>query len=496
MYQAGKQQKQQTTLSWNWRNAASVGATALATLLSVGCGNTYRPVVSAINPVGPAGQPTKYAVAISNPGANELGLLTFVDFSGDTTLSTPSIFSSPSYFAQTSTGTEGYVINSSGLLSDFGESNPTGLLTTNIPQTTLPAGAGPVNVSVISVGGTGDTIFVPEATTNKIAELNNSGPALIQELSVDPNPVYVVGVDGAPRVYAISQNTSGNGDVAAIEATTLSTSATIAVGQTPVYGVMSTDGRRAFIVNKGSGNVSVLNVVNNAPDTTPLIPATGTLGANPVWADVNPLTNQLVVLNAGNGTTAGSLSIINVPLCTATTQTTNPNCDTNNPVDAQGFGTVVQTVPVGINPTMVSVLRDSTDPRAYVVNQKDSTGLCTTGEGSVTVVSLATDAVEATICATSNATSIATADGAPTLIYGHPNNVAATTGSPTGKVYITSPDSLYMTVLFTDEDSVDTHITLQGYGIGLPSSCVVANAATCLPSATQAQPVGLRVTAP
>ena len=34
----------------------------------IGCGNTYRPVVSAINPVGPAGQPQKFAVAISTTG--------------------------------------------------------------------------------------------------------------------------------------------------------------------------------------------------------------------------------------------------------------------------------------------------------------------------------------------------------------------------------------------------------------------------------------------
>lgn len=497
MYQAGKHQdKQQKLSSRNWRNAVSVGATALATLFSAGCGNTYRPVVSAINPVGPAGQPTKYAIAISNPATNQAGLLTFVDFAGDTTLSTPSIFNNPSYFAQTISGTEGFVLNASGLFSDFGEGSPTSLLTTNIPQTTLPAGSGPVSISVINVGSQGETIFVPEITTNKIAELNVSGPSLIQELSVGASPVYVVGADGAARAYAISQNTSGLGQVASIEATTLSTSAVIPVGATPVYGVMTADGKRAYIVNKGSASVSVLNVVNNALDTTSSIP----VGVNPVWADLSPLTNELVVLNAGDGTTAGSLSIINIPLCTATTQTTNPNCDTNNPVDATGFGTVLKTVSVGINPTMVSVLHDGS--RAYVVNQQDSTSLCTSGEGSMTVVNLVDGVVETTICATSNTTSIATANGAPTLIYGHPNNVVATTGSPTGKVYITSPDSVFMTVLYTDTDSVQTHITLQGKGIALsPNSAGVAcgvgaAAATCLPNSTLAQPVGLRITSP
>jgi hypothetical protein len=43
--------------------------------------------------------------------------------------------------------------------------------------------------------------------------------------------------------------------------------------------------------------------------------------------------------------------------------------------------------------------------------------------------------------------------------------VAVTTGSPTGKVYVTSPDSVYMTVIYTDTDSVVTHINLQGFGV-------------------------------
>ena len=53
----------------------------------------------------------------------------------------------------------------------------------------------------------------------------------------------------------------------------------------------------------------------------------------------------------------------------------------------------------------------------------------------------------------------------PGEIYGHPNTIAATTGTPTGKVYVTSSDNKYMTVIETDTDTVDTHISLQGLGI-------------------------------
>ncbi len=73
--------------------SCALTAAALASLL--GCGNTYRPVVSAINPVGPAGQPQKYAIAVSSPSQTLPGLVTIVDFSGDTVLITANIGVAP-----------------------------------------------------------------------------------------------------------------------------------------------------------------------------------------------------------------------------------------------------------------------------------------------------------------------------------------------------------------------------------------------------------------
>ena len=448
---------------------------SFAAFVLAGCGNTYRPVVSAINPVGPAGQPTKYAVAISSPSATSSGLATFVDFSGDTVLSTPSILPNPSYFAANDGGNQGYTINASGSLDAFNLNNPAALLTSDITQTTLSANSNPVTISAITPGGGSSTVFIPEANGSKVAVLSGGGdPALLQEVAVAANPVYVVGYDGTPRVYAISQGSGGgNGSISAIEAissSSLSVSATIPVGVKPVYGVMTSDDRRAFILNQGSGTVSVVNVINNALDsTTPTITLPkvvytgGTSAPNPVWADLSTVNSEFVVLNQGDGTHPGSLSIISIPLCNTNTQVANPNCNAANPVDATGFGQIVATANVGINPQMVSVLKDGS--RAYVVNQRDSTGTCNAGEGSVTVVNLITGVVSSTICGVSTVAGTAGANASPTLVYGHPNTVAATTGTPTGKVYVTSPDSLYLTVIYTDTDTVQTHIPLQGLGV-------------------------------
>ena len=476
-----------------------------AVLSTVGCGNQYRPVVSAIGPVGPAGQTEKFAVAVSSPSATSLGLMTVVDFSGDTVTTTPQILSNPSYFQLNQNGTQGFVINSAGSFDSIPLSNPVGLLTSQVVQTTLPVDSNPVSITSFAPASGLLTVFVPQAGSNTIAALNAGTTALYDTVGIEgggSNPVYVVGSGGTARVFAISStgcsSCGSNGQVDAIETVStisLSDSAQICVGNNPVYGVMTneTTPRRAFILNKGSGTLSVLNVTNNALDSLPTAtiaadtnqyytppvgtiplctPSTGATASipcpttKPVWADFNSVDTELVVLNQGDSTHAGSLSVINIPLCNAAAQATNPNCSSTNPVDAATFGTILATVPVGFNPTMVSVLQatDGNVPAAYVINDLDSTGTCATGQGSVTVINLQTNKVATTICGISvNAT--ATANGTSNVIFGHPNSISATGGEPTGKVYVTSSDNQYLSVIYTDTNQVETHIPLQGNGL-------------------------------
>ncbi len=469
--------------------ALLVGCVTGAALTLGGCATQYRPVVAAINPVGPAAQPTKYAFAVSDP--NELnaagtlnGLLTLVDVSGDTTLATPSIIPKPTYFAYSASNAIGFVINAQNSLNSVYLGSPQSLITSQVVTTTLPTGANAPSLSGFAFGSAG-RILVPEIGTSAVSIFSATSPALQQQISVTQNPVYVVGSDGTPRAYVISQGAApgtSTGQVAAIEASSLSVSATIPVGLNPVYGVETTDNRRAFILNSGSGTVSVINVTNNATDsahpTISLDPG-GKLGLQPVWADIATSTNQLVVVSRRANDANGYLSIINIPLCNALAQPTNSTCDPTNPNDAANFGQVLATVPVGINPTQVSALSDGS--QAYVSNEGDrSPASGPQIEGSVSAVNLVSGQVQATITAVTAFTAagvtdpinpptcgvIATATAASqACVYGHPTTIASTTGTPTGKVYVTSPDNNYMTVIETDTDTVVTHINLQGTGV-------------------------------
>jgi YVTN family beta-propeller protein len=428
-------------------SSAAAGVIASLTMLA-GCGNSYRPVVATIGVVGPAQQPTKYAVAISSPSPTSNGLLTLVDFSGDTILATTAIGVNPYYFVLNGAGTVGYSLNSDGTVTSIELS--INQISSQVLETTLLPASNPQ-----SLFATTTATYMADPGAKGIDQLNGTPPALKQVLPVASgySPVYVVGQPSAARIYSLSQATGGGpGQVEAIETSNNTISNTIPVGRGPVYGVMSLDGKRAFVLNQTDGTVSVINSETNQLDT-PV--NTITVGPRPVWADLASGLDELVVANEGSGTTAGSVSIVSIPLCTATTLPTNPNCDSTNPIDATSFGQVVATVPVGINPIMVSVLSDYS--RAYVANAGVAglpcapvavAGVSTTC--TVSVVNLTTHTVTATI-----------------PINGHPAYIATSNSTPTGKVYVVCKDSQVMTVIETDTDSVDTTVPLQGFGVSV-----------------------------
>jgi YVTN family beta-propeller protein len=424
-------------MRWTVAAALTAGVGGLSS-----CGNSYRPVVATVGIVGPAGQPQKFAIAVSSPAPNANGLLTIVDFAGDTVLVNANLGVNPYYLALNTSGSNGYTLNTDKTVTTFDIS--TSLISSDVLESTLPAGSNPV-----SLFATPTATYIADPGVSAVDQLTGSlPPALKQELPVNSGytPVYVVGAPSSARAYALTRATNGGaGQVQTIEVGTNTVSAALPVGRGPIYGVMSADTRRVFVMNQTDGTVSVINSQTNALDT-PV--STIPVGVNPVWADLAPGLNELVVANQGDGTTPGSLSIISVPLCSATTLPTNPNCNASNPIDATTFGQVLANVPLGINSFMVTVLADNS--RAYIANAGNPNLPCSQTTCTVSVVNLSTNTVTATI-----------------PINGHPTWIASANAAPTGKVYVVCHDSQVMTVIETDTDKVDTTIPLQGYGVSV-----------------------------
>jgi YVTN family beta-propeller protein len=437
-------------------------AMGIAVMLA-GCGETYRPVVTPVAVTGPAPQPQSYTVVTTTSGTTTAGLANVFDASGDTLLTQALLGNGPLAVSLSSSGTSATAANSDHTVNTYTPS--TTLETKNIQSSTLLPGAEPQNLLY-----TATNLFITEPNIPAVAVLTNSSSGvyqLTQALPVPASPINLAGNSNATRVYSITQdNGSGTvafgdcetpsavatpGQVQSIEISTVTISRTLPVGICPVYGIASTDNNRVFILNRGSGTVTVINSPFNQLDTTAnrqnFNSATGTLTlpppsgvpaagfkAGPVFADYYAPAAQLVTANYDSNT----ITIINVSL----DQFGN---------DSTLFGQAV-TVPVGSGPATLTILRDGS--RVYVANQKDST---------VSVVSLTSYQVLATIPVT-----------------GHPISIASTFSTPYGQIYVLPSDQPYMTVIRTDTDQVSASIQLDGNGVDVHTSAqtVAANAST------------------
>ena len=438
---------------------AVVGATAVAAI-ALGCGNQYRPVITPIQPTGPAALPSANIVVISQPdfvlptGTVPCGggtyatpsIITVVNFSGDSVEAQANGGNGPLTFSLDATGSTVYSPDCDGtLITAPGNSS---LQSKSVQSSTLLPGAQPTNTLVDN-----GSLYVVESglhgptcqATNCVAQLTGSPQALKQEIPVAPSLINLAGYISAERIYAISQGNSAqlqaggtplpwgscanpgsvttNGEADAIETTTNTISARLQLGVCPVYGYMTPDVQRVFIMNRGSGTVTVINAQLNALDTQFSPTSTITVGAGPVFADYYR-TGQLLVTSNYDG---NSISIIDVSLDVYGN-------------DSATFGTVLATVPVGLHPVEVTVLQDGS--RAYVANQGD---IAAGTPGSVSIVNLQNYTVEGTIPLTSN-----------------PHAIASIYNYPIGKVYVVSQNSPYLTVIRTDTDNVSATPEMQG----------------------------------
>jgi YVTN family beta-propeller protein len=432
-------------------------------VLMAGCGDTNRPVVTPVITTGPAPQPQSYAVVTTTSGATSAGLANIFDASGDTLLTQALLGNGPLALTLSSNGGSATTANFDGTVNTFTPS--TTLQTKNIQSSTLLQPAQPINLL-----STTSNLFITEPNVPAAAVLNDNSSGvfqLTQELPLAASPINLAGNSSAARIYAITQDNGSKkvafgdcenpsqvttpGQVEAIETSTITISRTLPVGICPVYGIGSTDNNRIFILNRGSGTVTVINSEFNQLDTTPNLPnfnpATGTLllpppagvpaagfNAGPVFADYYAPASQLVTANYDSNT----ITIINTSL---------DSFGNDSPL----FGQAV-TVPVGNGPDALTILRDGS--RVYVANQKDST---------VTVVSLTSFKVLATVTVT-----------------GHPISIASTFSTPDGQVYVLPSDQPYMTVIRTDTDKVAAAIQLDGTGIDVHTTAqsVAANSGT------------------
>jgi DNA-binding beta-propeller fold protein YncE len=446
-----------------------MGVALAAAALIAGCGSQYRSVVTPVNPTGPAGQPESRAVVVSSSSTTDPGHVTIIDYSGDSVMASVSLLGiGATSLALDGSGSTGYTINSNGTMTSFPA--VTTLQYKNESYLTLPTDAEAVNLFAPT-----SSLWITDRSTGSTDIETGSPQSFVDAVSVGSTPIMTIGASSSgSRNYTLAQNianasglecnasptTQAAGQVTGIEISTTGYTADspIPVGKCPVYAVQSSDGKRIFVINRGSDTVSVINVTKNAIDdctpftnpagqsitchptlplslgavkATGITPFNGTTGmtqtAGPVYAEYNATNSQLIVADYDGGT----ISVIDVPL--------DEYGNDSNTYDASGnitggFGKT-HTIKVGNNPASVTVLVDGS--RAYTANQADST---------VSIVNLSSFMKEK----------------ADLAVVGHPRTVVSTQNSIYGKVYVASTDTNVITIISVEDDTVDTTLSVLG----------------------------------
>ncbi len=98
---------------------AQAGAALAVAALLGGCGDNYRPVVTPIGTNGPPAQASSYTLVVSSTGSTTPGVVTIIDYSGDSILNETPIGPGPKVFTIDASGSTGYTVNSDGTLSNF-----------------------------------------------------------------------------------------------------------------------------------------------------------------------------------------------------------------------------------------------------------------------------------------------------------------------------------------------------------------------------------------
>jgi YVTN family beta-propeller protein len=350
------------------KRSTGIAAIILFTVFAIGCGQTFRPIATPVPQ--PGGDPSTFHHAVvvnSNPGvafpvAPQQGCGTpptppcpgstsNIDTTGDTNIGN-AIAGIGAFRAGFVSVTRTYVVNP-------GDNTVTRYLTTSptSPPVTIPMPAGCDPNYVFSRGS--GFAYVSCIGTGQVAVLNSGLDSIVTTVNVGADPETLNGISG--KVYALN---TGSGSVSVIATIDNTVTSTVPVGGSPVWSDINQDGSLLFVAN-GAGYVSVIGTSLDNIVTTPsgaTIPLAGAV--SPSFAVFDRAKQRFYVVDSG-----GSQVFVIDAVFTSPT-----------------YLTVIATIPVGANPTSITVLANGA--KAYTSN-------C--GADTVSVINTTSNAVTGTI---------------------------------------------------------------------------------------------------
>ena len=402
----------------------------------------------------PGMKPTQEVVVLSAPTGTGAGDFSIFDEAGDSLMVEEAIGNNPLLFTTDFTGSYAGTINGDGTSNYFPVTLPwsgtigyntmvqgssiSGIFSPGTVEYALDVANSAVDIGTALQGySSGEFSFgtpISVATTPiSMAGLPYSSPNLQRFFVVAQDIPYGVTCNNSPS----SVTTAGEAD--ALEVATNTISARIPVGACPVYALSSADGKRVFVLNRGSDSITVINAVADSLDACPpflsqsgqsvschpsiaLAPAPGQTHAGPVYAEYVASTGQLVVANYDGN----SVSIIDVSL---------DMYGNDSPTFGSAFTVSLPTS--CMHPSGLTTLPDGT--RAYVACQEPVTTVVNNQpvlRGQVAIVDLRSHTVVREFAT----------DGE------YPRSIVSTADSSTNsiftKIYIASADSNNLEIIY------------------------------------------------
>lgn len=265
------------------RRSAHVAAALFLIVICVACGDTFRPVAVPITPPPPNPAASHFVLVINGNGVGATnqnpGSSTRIDVSGDTNVGVARLGPGPVHAALLPNSNTVYVVNRlENTVSSF-------VPTTISPVTTtsLPPGSDPVFVHTTENA----TVYVANSGTNAVAAISTTNNVVTNLITLGAQdtsgvihsftPNTLAETPDGKKVYAVGSDSSGVGWVISInsldkslnEATTGQAIPNVTTHidaniNAPVWAVARADSARVYVLNSGSGTVSVIDTATDA----------------------------------------------------------------------------------------------------------------------------------------------------------------------------------------------------------------------------------------
>src|SRR6202049_1142423 len=293
-------------------------AVFLLMLISVSCGQTYRPVATPIAPNPPSPGFSHVALVISGNGSAHAGASTSIDVSGDTAVSRSTVGLMPVHAALVLNGSRVYVANSGDdTVALFSPTSPAPVTTISLPAGSTPSFVATTESATVYVANSGNNTVSAISITSNVVEPPLSG------IAVGVNPVALAETPNQQYLYVANRGNGGSGgSVTSINPVDRSVNPPVANATwvSPVSVVARSDSNRVYVLDEGTGLVSPIDTASNSVPQCGSSPCGTSVGVGANFMLYDPTRNRLYVSNPANNTvtyldaSSDALSAVVIPV--------------------------------------------------------------------------------------------------------------------------------------------------------------------------------------